>query len=903
MKLSQKTISILLVIMLLSAMIPLSSDAAESSDPAVIQRPSMSNVSRYKSFTVRFNDRINAKDISSQNLYVSDIDGVLQKIRVENGADKHSLIIYPPIAGYRPGETYILHLKNIQNGNGKKMRQPVSMEFSVQQYPKLVSKSTLLPQTILLPSQNVIVNQSEKTVIMDHQTFRQHHLHIGSVIVQETSSANPFGFVGKIRQIDSSDSFVTLKTENPRPEEVYETIDLSGPSEILTHGLSITESTLPYTVENYYDPVEKKDLPRLKYSLSQTPRRLASLSNLTSLDGSIYLENPRFEKEIRSSGNMSWEQLDSAQILLSGRLRGEFQLHSSSASNVPERITLRESLGKISIPLGTPGFTAELSFDLDADASVTTPRIADYMIETDVDYRFGFRKDNKRDVTPVQKIDPHLNSDIAHNMPFSSGQGQARLNNRFTVSAKIYFLKENEHHIPELGIAGNGTSVSDLDLSSKVESAQSTHSLRIRTALSADIRAVGKSVRDFFKTDPQILSLSDAPVSDFAQTLTHTLDKIAFAKEYEHIKKGERPALECVAFYTQESETEKNGMRENPTKTTFTRTIPIGQIDYIVTPSTLASVDAKGVLTLHGPEYQPFTVTARAYGKSCEMTINRRPSVPETTGTFVFDPTTGTIQKYLGSDPDVRIPKKLSDVFVTRIGENAFKEKDLTSVTIPDTVNVIEKGAFAYNHLRFVTLPKTLSEIGNEAFANNQLESIFLPDRLTAIGERAFSENLLVAITIPKSVTSVGAGAFSSNRIIDIDFSPSLTSIAAHTFENNKLSSVTIPNRIRSIDEFAFAQNEIDDLQFPEASLERIGANAFSNNYLQDLTLPNSVHTIESWAFAYNEIKHLILPSKIRHLRANAFRHNKLDLVILPSSAVGDAATAFDENVQIVNKP
>ena len=55
---------------------------------------------------------------------------------------------------------------------------------------------------------------------------------------------------------------------------------------------------------------------------------------------------------------------------------------------------------------------------------------------------------------------------------------------------------------------------------------------------------------------------------------------------------------------------------------------------------------------------------------------------------------------------------------------------------------------------------KNVTIIANEAFRNRSLKSIVLPNNLTKIGDYAFYGNQLTSVTIPNSVTSIGRSAF-----------------------------------------------------------------------------------------------------------------------------------------------
>ena len=109
---------------------------------------------------------------------------------------------------------------------------------------------------------------------------------------------------------------------------------------------------------------------------------------------------------------------------------------------------------------------------------------------------------------------------------------------------------------------------------------------------------------------------------------------------------------------------------------------------------------------------------------------------------------------------DVVIPSSINGKQVVAIGNDAFSSKQLTSVTIPNSVTSIGNSAFENNQLTSITIPDSVTSIGNGAFENNQLTSVTIPNSVTSIGDWAFRNNQLTSVTIPNSVTSIGNDAF-----------------------------------------------------------------------------------------------------------------------------------------------
>lgn len=130
---------------------------------------------------------------------------------------------------------------------------------------------------------------------------------------------------------------------------------------------------------------------------------------------------------------------------------------------------------------------------------------------------------------------------------------------------------------------------------------------------------------------------------------------------------------------------------------------------------------------------------------------------------FTFDATTGTIKKYNGNDAVVNIPSEINGTPVTTIGNAAFFNSAVTSVTIPDSVTSISDEAFINcPKLTNISIPNSVTYIGFSAFSScTSLKSITLPSSLSFISGALFLGcSQLTTIHIPVSVTSIGNNAF-----------------------------------------------------------------------------------------------------------------------------------------------
>lgn len=258
---------------------------------------------------------------------------------------------------------------------------------------------------------------------------------------------------------------------------------------------------------------------------------------------------------------------------------------------------------------------------------------------------------------------------------------------------------------------------------------------------------------------------------------------------------------------------------------------------------------------------------------------------------FTFDATTGTIKKYNGNDAVVNIPSEINGTPVTTIGNAAFRDSSVTSVTIPDSVTEIGANAFAgCTNLTSVNYiggdwSKLTIQSGNPAVedaakdaANEQLfdfefilnntavivirykgtaADVTIPSRykgkpVTMIDHAAFHNSAVTSVTIPDSVTSIHDSAFAyCSSLTNISIPNSVTAIGSFAFEGcTKLESITLPSSLLTISEFLFYDcSQLTTIHIPD-SVSSIRQYAFYNcGKLKTIRIPVSVTSIGSYAF------------------------------------------------------
>ena len=182
-----------------------------------------------------------------------------------------------------------------------------------------------------------------------------------------------------------------------------------------------------------------------------------------------------------------------------------------------------------------------------------------------------------------------------------------------------------------------------------------------------------------------------------------------------------------------------------------------------------------------------------------------------------------------------------------------YKCTSLSSVTLPDSLEIIGEGSFYRSGLQDVTFGTGVTTIGDVAFGEcTGLTSMTIPDGVTSIGQQAFDACYgLTSITIPNSVTSLGSGAFRNcTGLTNVNISTGVTYINDSTFQNCKsLTAITIPNSATGIGGWSFSGCAFTSLDIPN-NITNIGFQAFRRcRSLTAVTIGTGITRINEEAF------------------------------------------------------
>ena len=216
---------------------------------------------------------------------------------------------------------------------------------------------------------------------------------------------------------------------------------------------------------------------------------------------------------------------------------------------------------------------------------------------------------------------------------------------------------------------------------------------------------------------------------------------------------------------------------------------------------------------------------------------------------------TASIYSYSGSDTDVVVPDNINGYTVTRIGDWAFKNKNMETVELPYTVKEIGECAFTNcKNLKAITLPEGLTTLGKEMFHNcDSLKTVKLPSSVATIPENAFRMCTgLEKITRPDTVTSIEKSAFAMcSNLTSVELSKNVKTIAGNAFAYcENLEGVIIPYGVTEIEQSAFSGcKKFKSVRLPK-TVKKIGSGVFSGcTDLASIVFEGDTY-IDDWRFA-----------------------------------------------------
>ena len=225
---------------------------------------------------------------------------------------------------------------------------------------------------------------------------------------------------------------------------------------------------------------------------------------------------------------------------------------------------------------------------------------------------------------------------------------------------------------------------------------------------------------------------------------------------------------------------------------------------------------------------------------------------------------------------------------VISIGDRAFSNSSITSISLPNSITTIGIEAFnSCNKLKSINIPNSVTRIESKAFANcHSLLTAIIPSSVTFIGSSAFSECYALApVTVPKGVTAIGGNAF--RHVSNINYSGSATgSPWGARAVNGFVDGFFVYNDASKTQLLACFTTVSGDVTIP-STVTSIGKFAFYYcSALTSVTIPTSVTKIENYAFnRCLMISSLTIPDGVTNIGDDAF--SDIPNVIYYGSATG----------------
>ena len=258
------------------------------------------------------------------------------------------------------------------------------------------------------------------------------------------------------------------------------------------------------------------------------------------------------------------------------------------------------------------------------------------------------------------------------------------------------------------------------------------------------------------------------------------------------------------------------------------------------------------------------------------------------------------ITDYVGTETGIDVPDDVNGYTVTAIGPNALRNKNLTNISVPDTVLSIGEGAFADNpDLDFLELGEGLKSVPARMCENDSSLTGFDLRGIKSIGEEAFKNcSQLYCIFINGTEYDLAEITFGT----DWDYGMPDGYLIA--FTNPFIYSIALEGKC-NITEFGDAY--LRDIIIPEKidsfTVIGIGNSVFRNTEITSVVFPDTITSIGSGAFADNpDIKSVSLPSSLTLISLQLFENDTgLEEVFIPSSITRIRSLAFNNCTSLEN--
>ena len=202
---------------------------------------------------------------------------------------------------------------------------------------------------------------------------------------------------------------------------------------------------------------------------------------------------------------------------------------------------------------------------------------------------------------------------------------------------------------------------------------------------------------------------------------------------------------------------------------------------------------------------------------------------------------------------------------ITSIDSNAFANaSDLTSVTLPDTIDTIGSNAFESTGLTSIYIPSSVTTIGSSAFKSTSLDTISIVSS-SSIANEAFlsSSSSSTIVEVRGTYTTNELNTWIATNVTDVTkfsnaqqvvyntetFAFTYDTLTGDSVDTIKITGSNYGVRLGEDDTLGYATGIIPST-INSLDVTRIGTDAFKDCiYIATVSIPESVATIDSNAF------------------------------------------------------
>lgn len=257
----------------------------------------------------------------------------------------------------------------------------------------------------------------------------------------------------------------------------------------------------------------------------------------------------------------------------------------------------------------------------------------------------------------------------------------------------------------------------------------------------------------------------------------------------------------------------------------------------------------------------------------------------------------------------ISIPSHHKGKPIVAIGYSSFRNQNLVSVVLPETLKQIYSRAFKSNNIKNLHIPSSVTYVSVRSFNNNKLanDDAFIYRRNS---DGSLNKEVIVSyggadknVVIPEGVRILDADSFTYSGIKSVTFPSTLKEIKERAFKVNSIESLDIPNNITSIKREAFNGNHIKNEEAIIYARKQDGSTdkttVVSYGGLGgDIVIPANVIHISNWAFGYGNIRSVTVPKTVESIGANAFKYNNIHTINLHLNTIY-SIDSFDDRVAI----